>query len=388
MSLPTPIDQPVNTRQHLAAEIVRRQGLFASPQRKLLAAVVLSAIAHIVTGFFVHAEPPDEKVLPLVAKFEKLPPPPAPTAAVATPKPKPKPRPKIDKSAAVASLPSVEPLPVVDAAPVAPAEPVAPKEAEPEPVVAKEEPKLETPPAPVVAETKPELPPERLPPKKIELSYTAYLGEQKFEVGPVNLRFTHENGRYKLRVTGRGKGLAAMLYPGTFTGESEGMITAEGLRPDKFIEDRGSPDKRREANFNHLTKTVSIPDKEPLAYEGSPHDPLTWIVQFYFAMPKGEKTSFTVASTRRLDTYFLERTGDEKVEAPTGTADPVTGVRATREVATQVWKGSRKTDAEGKGGGSAQFWLAPEWHYVPFRLKIVNAQGRSASFELTGVNAE
>ena len=227
-------------------------------------------------------------------------------------------------------------------------------------------------PPPVV----PPEPPARMPPKKIELAYTAFLGEQKFEVGPVNLSFTHDAGRYKLVVKGRGRGLAALLYPGTFTGESEGQITSEGLRPDKFTEERGNPDKRRETIFDHEKGVLRIPEKEPIPFEGAPHDPLTWIVQFYFAAPKGDTITFSVGSSRRMDVYTLVRGGDEKIDSPAG------------EVVAQVWKGGRKPEADGKPNGSATFWLVPAWHYVPFRLKMVNAQGRSASFELTAVNAE
>jgi hypothetical protein len=275
------------------------------------------------------------------------------------------------------------PEPVAETvAPVAaePGSPAAPA-AEPAPVVqAAPEP---APPAP----TPPE-PPARMPPKKIELGYTAFFGEQKFEVGPIALKFEHDNGRYKLRIVGRGKGIAALLYPGTFTGESEGRITADGLRPDKFTEERGNPDKRRETVFDHEKGLLRIPDKDPIPFEGSPQDPLTWIVQFYFAMPKGETVTFSVGSSRRMDVYTLVREGDEEVEVPTGDADPLTGARATKKVMTQVWKGSRKPDPDGKPQGSAQFWLAPEFHYVPFRLKVVSPQGRSASFDLTGINAE
>ena len=60
----------------------------------------------------------------------------------------------------------------------------------------------------------------------------------------------------------------------------------------------------------------------------------------------------------------------------------------TSLVTAQLWKGGRKPDEEGKPNGSAQFWLVPAWHYVPFKIKVVNAQGRSLSLELTAVNAE
>ena len=365
-----------STRYDLARALVKRRGLLATPQRKLIAAVVASIAVHLLLGSFAEVEPPEEKFEPIKAKFVNLPPPPVAVAPVvkpvAKPKAKAKPRPAVvaDSPVAIAApdpvaAPGPDPAPAPAPAPVAVAE-AAP---EPAPVVVPE-------PTPVPPPVVPPEPPARMPPKKIELAYTAFLGEQKFEVGPVNLSFTHDAGRYKLVVKGRGRGLAALLYPGTFTGESEGQITSEGLRPDKFTEERGNPDKRRETIFDHEKGVLRIPEKEPIPFEGAPHDPLTWIVQFYFAAPKGDTITFSVGSSRRMDVYTLVRGGDEKIDSPAG------------EVVAQVWKGGRKPEADGKPNGSATFWLVPAWHYVPFRLKMVNAQGRSASFELTAVNAE
>ena len=356
-------------RLDLARGIVKRRGLLSTPTRKLIAALIVSVLLHLVFGSFADFEPPEDKSLPLIAKFVQLPPPPVATSTpVAKPKPKAKPRatPSVVAEAPVAIAP---PEPAAEAVATVP-EPVAVAEAKPEPVVEPPAPAPEPPPV------LPPPPPARMPPKKIDLAYTAFLGEQKFEVGPVNLSFTHDAGRYKLVVKGRGRGLAALLYPGTFTGESEGQITAEGLRPDKFTEERGNPDKRRETIFDHEKGLLRIPEKDPIPFEGAPHDPLTWIVQFYFAVPKGDKVTFSVGSSRRMDVYTLERMGEEKIESPAG------------EVTAQIWKGGRKPEADGKPNGSAQFWLVPDWHYVPFRLKVVSPQGRSATFELTAVSAE
>jgi hypothetical protein len=276
--------------------------------------------------------------------------------------------------------------PVADPMPVAP-EPPAPEPPKdtPPPEPPPPPPAEPPPPAPPVAEPEP---PARLPPKRLDIGYVAYLGEQKFEVGPVTLTFRHEDGRYTLRASGRARGLAALMYPGTFSGESQGRITAEGLKPERFVEERGTPDKRREVAFDYAERLIRLPEKEPLEMKETAHDPLTWIVQFYFAMPKGERTSFTVASTRRLDSYTLTRGPDEELAMPVGDADPLTGARRTEPVKTQVWKSVREPDAEGKGGGTAIFWLAPDFHYVPFRVKVVSNSGRSASFELTGIQAE
>ncbi len=377
----------------LARALQARRRWQLMPHSRLLLALLASSILHLALASLAEIElahRPREQVL--VTTLTRPLPPPVVTAAAAAPsRPQPKPRPKTLPGAASAVVPQ---LAQAEAAPVlAPSaeakasEPVKTEEAapppssEPAPAVAEAPP---PPPAPAPAEPAP----VRLPPKQIDLGYVALLGEQRFEVGPVTLRFQHDNGRYTLRASGRARGLAALMYPGTFSGESSGTITAEGLRPERFIEERGSPDKRRELSFDYGERLIRIPEKDPVAMEGAAHDPLTWIVQFYFAMPKGEQASFKVASTRRIDQYTLSRAADEMIELPMGEADPLTGQRRTQPVLTQVWKGSRAPDAEGKGGGAAIFWLAPDWHYIPIRVKLVSPQGRSASFELTGIRTQ
>jgi hypothetical protein len=366
-----------DTCHAMAREVVRRQGLFATTKRKLIATLLASIVVHLLLGAFLQHDEPEEKIAPLTARFMSLPPPPTPVTQ-ATAKPKPRTRPPLQSNAAVASLPSlpqvaasevVAPLATPDIAEKTIELPELPAKA-PEPVAAKEAP----PPTPVAA---PAEVAANLPPKRIQLAYTAFLGEQKTELGPVQLDFTHENGRYSLKISGRVRGLAALLYPGVFKGESEGVITADGLRPDRFIEERGSADKRREAVFDHIAKKVTIPEKDPLDIEGMAHDPLTWIVQFYFAMPKSEEATFSVVSTRRIDTYTMKRTGNDNIATPIG------------NVETQIWRGARKARADGTGaGGSAQFWLAPKWHFVPFQIQVVSANGRSAYLELTAINTE
>jgi Protein of unknown function (DUF3108) len=380
--LPNPANElpPAESgRFALARTLAKRQGLFSTTKRKLVAALLASLVLHLIFGAFIEAEPPEEAVIPLKAQFMKLPPPPTAQTSVAQAKSKPKPRPKPQPNAAVAALPATEPR-------IAQSESVVEKAPEPK-GESGPEPKNEEPVAEKTAEAAPEkkeevppvttIDPSKLPPRKIQLGYTVFLGENKSELGPVQLIFTHDNGRYKMRVTGRVRGLAAVFYPGIYQGESEGVITDEGLRPDKFIEERGSPDKRREAIFDHANKKVTTPDKEPLVIDGIAHDPLTWIVQFYFSMPKTERATFSVASTRRIDTYTMERTGKDNIATPVGNVD------------VQIWRGSRKPRADGSGtGGSAQFWLAPEYHFVPFQIQLVSASGRSAYLELTAINTE
>ncbi|MBL8312080.1 MAG: DUF3108 domain-containing protein [Burkholderiales bacterium] len=373
----------------LARNVARRRGWLATSRRKLALALGASIALHLLFGLAADVEPADEKSITLAAKLMPLPPPPVPSAAPprpAKPKPKPqRPRPVATPAAPVVvaaeSPVAVAAEPSGDAAPAAAAqEPASAPASEP---IAAASPAETALPAPA-----PEPPPARMPPKKIDLGYTAFLGEQKFEVGPVTLKFTHDDGRYKLRIVGRGRGLTALLYPGTFTGESEGRITGEGLRPDKFVEERGNPDKRREVVFDYEQRLLRLPDKDPLPFEGQPHDALTWIVQFYFSTPKSDRVTLSVGTTRRMDVYTLERAGEEEIEVPTGETDALSGKPALKKVATQLWKGTRKPADDGQPNGSATFWLAPEFHYIPFRLKVVDGKGRSASFDLTAIATE
>ncbi|MEO7253293.1 MAG: hypothetical protein ABIZ64_03525, partial [Casimicrobium sp.] len=186
-SLP-PSDGSEDGRYSLARGLKKRRGLFSTSKRKFAGALIASLLVHLILGAFVTVEPPEEKMLPLTARFMQLPPPPVPVAAA---KPAPKAKPKTAKPRTITATQA--PVAIAVAEPVVEFIP----EPEPEPAVApvveeaKPEPIPEPIPAPPpVVEPPPAPPPERMPPKKIELGYTAYLGEQKFEVGPINLTFT------------------------------------------------------------------------------------------------------------------------------------------------------------------------------------------------------
>ncbi|MDW8312247.1 MAG: DUF3108 domain-containing protein [Burkholderiales bacterium] len=383
----------------LASRLARRRAWLATPKQRFALALLASLALHLLVATVVDFEPPERRVEPLVTRL--MPPPPPPTASPSPPRPAPRrARPAVRPSEAVAAVvPAPQPedvpeVPPVDPPPATP--PVVETQPELPPVEAPAAQPAPVPPAPqpvepTVAEPRPQAPaepPARLPPRRLDLGYLAYLGEQRFEVGPVTLSFQHEDGRYSLRASGRARGLAALMYPGTFTGESRGRITGDGLKPERFVEERGRPDHRREVVFDYSERVIRLPEKEPLEMKDRTHDPLTWIVQFYFALPKSDRATFTVASTRRLDEFTLTRERDEELTVPVGDPDPLTGERRTQTVKTQVWKSVRQPDAEGKGGGTATFWLAPEFHYIPFKVKLVSASGRSASFELTGIKAE
>lgn len=383
--------------------------------RPLRSALVLSFVAHVLVVAFapvdLHEIDPAEK--PLTVRITAMPPP--PTARTVPPVPtaqkvaaKPKPRravPKADTTVAALSTPDPDPEPPPAPAAEPPQEPVAEKPSEPE--APKQEEKVADAPQ---AEPAPELPEPMstasasqylleapdpaeavpIPPQKskgqqqlealprlIDLNYkAAYAHGENYPmpVGTFKLRFEHADGRYELRTFGQASGLFRFLYPGVLRMKSVGRLSERGLEPELFEMNRerqGQEPRVRRVEFDREAKLIRLNDKPPVPMEGEVFDVLTFIVQFYFAVPESDEVSLQVVSPTRVDVYTLKRAGKETLDTPQG------------QIETEIWKGSRKS-----APGEAEFWLAPSWHYIPFKVRLTDERERKASFELDSVAVE
>ncbi|MEN9559552.1 MAG: hypothetical protein RLZZ502_763 [Pseudomonadota bacterium] len=352
--------------------------------KRLCWALALSVLVHLVLALFITVEPPEPPEAPkLTARFEALPPPPSAGAKPPKAVKKTTTKPVLVTSAApVAYLPEPEPADAEEVLlAVAPLEKLEKKDSS-APTVAPEKPVETQALAQTVAE--PEKMPEPKPktrqetlPRVIDLQYSAGLsknGSYPMTVGNLTLRFTHEAGRYELSTVGRARGFFAIMYPGALKMISRGTITEKGIRPDKFTLERNDPSKTRHVVFDWEKKLVTIRDKEPVPISEPTFDALTFIIQFYFSMPnhvKGEPVTLQVASPTRLDEYTLKREEEVSLQTPLG------------EIHTERWLGTRKTAI-----GQAEFWLAPKWHYIPFKVALTSEHGDTAVFSLETVAAE
>jgi outer membrane biosynthesis protein TonB len=376
--------------------------------RRLWVALAVSLIGHVLVAAFAPVDPPetDPNEKPLTARLTAMPAPPVPQAAAPVPTAQPKAKPKPKRVApppppgtAVAALPANEPL--LEPAAPAPAEPVAEKA--PEPETPKPEEKVAQAPKP---EPVPELPTptstasasgytegelnamttkekskgekqlEALP-RMIDLNYKAGYAQGEnypMPVGAFKLRFEHAGGKYELRTTGQASGFFRFMYPGVLRMKSVGKLSERGLEPDYFEMNRerqGQDARVRKVEFDREAKLIRLNDKPPVPIEGPVFDVLTFIVQFYFAVPDTDEVTLQVVSPTRVDAYTLKRTGKETLDTSQG------------KIETEVWKGSRKSTA-----GEAEFWLAPSWHYIPFKVRMTDEKERKASFELESVAVE
>jgi len=315
-------------------------------RRVFVIALAISLAVHVVLSFWPVEIGTTPDAQPLQATITELPAPPKPVPVAAAPKPK-------RATARPAPVAAPEPAPVAaDATP--PTEAAADTTAKEAADGAAPADAAAAPPPVAAAEpTAPEPPAKELPPR-VDLAYKVFLGTQGFMIGDATYRFEHTGNRYHMETVGQARGLAALLIRGQGRIESRGLITATGLQPQEFAVERGSRERREVATFDWETATVTLHEQKTAALELPTFDPLAVMWQFYFSPPVGDQLTFTVATTRRVNRYTIERQGQEKIAWPNG------------EIDTEVWH--RKSD-DGKTDGYV--WLAPSLHYVPVKMRLV-----------------
>ena len=313
--------------------------------RVLPLALTASLAVHLALSLWPVDMPTTPEAVPLLATITELPPPPSPAAIAPRPKPKPK---RVTAPPAPVVGPEPAPVTAADTPPSEPEEaraPDAPADTSPAVVASAPEP-------PPLAPVTPDPPPKTLPPR-VDLAYKVFLGTQGFMIGDATYRFEHDGNQYRMETVGQARGLAALLIRGVGRIESRGLITATGLQPQEFAVERGSKERREVARFDWETGIVTLHEDKTAALELPTFDPLAVMWQFYFSPPVGDELSFTVATTRRVNRYTIERQGSEKIEWPNGVVD------------TELWH--RKSD---DGKIDSYIWLAPSLHYVPVKIRV------------------
>jgi hypothetical protein len=319
-------------------------------RKALLAALGLSMLVHVLWTFWpVDTTPPPESTV-LTATLTEMPPPPVPSVeAPVAPAPAARAtRPPSRRIAAATRHPVA--APDVQAAP---ADDVARGSGDAAPAPVERTLPGAVTAAPEPADTAANEPPPRALPPRVDLAYKVFLGTQGFMIGDATYRFEHSGDRYRISTVGQARGLAALLVRGTGKVESQGRITANGLRPYEFAIERGSADRREVAFFDWEAGNVVLHDGATAALEPPAFDPLTILWQPYFSPPGGGDQTFSLATTRKVARYTLTRQGEETITWQRG------------EIVTERWH--RRSD---DGNTDAWFWLAPSMHYIPVKMRV------------------
>jgi hypothetical protein len=330
--------------------------LSLSPQRRA-AAVALAASAALhgaaIVGYRGHEE--DAVSLDVPAYTARLEPaavivdsPPARRA----PAPRARPKREARPGETIAMLPTTldEPAPVVIPA-------LAPPPVLDEPTTAPEVVALAQPAVPVAALEPPRFSPGALP-AKVSISYAL---TSVFADGVAEYTWQREGERYQITGEAQASGFFTLFLEGRILQESSGRVTAEGLKPDKFVERR--PDTPEEGlTFDWDARTVAFNrgrDSRTAPLTDDTVDWLSMIFQLAHMPPQGDEVQMRVFTQRRMYQFRLQVLGREDLDLPFG-----------RVVALHLRHDGEKPDER------VDVWLGVDQHFLPVKMRYPVARNR------------
>lgn len=327
--------------------------------RRMLAAAAVSLAAHaaLLAGSWLMPPQAVPELPPLSVRLEPLP----PVAQPVTPPLRPQPR-RTAKTAmppATATVPagSIPAVPAVaDDAP----EPAVPVSAEPV-VTASAEP---------TTFRMPETPPLPSFPRKGRISYDLTMGPDRTPVGRTVQSWEFEDGRYRLGSQSESTGLIEMFRPHRYHYLSQGTLSEQGLRPDRFLASvkRGSRSEESIAVFdwqeNHV-RLGRLPQQTTVELPAGSQDVISFMYQLALAPPPPGRIRFPFTRGRQLDMASFDVLAPETIDTPLGRLRtlPVVQVREP-------------------GVESLAVWLAADYRNLPVRIRFFNRDGEVSGEQL------
>ena len=325
---------------------------------RLLAAVAISVIAHaaLMSGsWLMPPESPPERP-PLIARLEPLPPQPAQPIAKQR-------APQRRRPASAAPAPDLTPAP-------APAAIVTP-DAEPAPVAEESTPVVTAEPV-VIASAEPtvfrmpEAPPLPSFPRKGQISYLLTMGPEQTPVGLSVQTWEFDGSRYRLGSQSRSTGLIEIFRSHRFNYLSQGTLSEEGLRPDRFLASvkRGSRTEESLAVFDWSENKVRLgrlPQQDTVELPAGSQDVISFMFQLALTPPAPGRIRFPFTRGVRLDYASFDVLAPEMIDTPLGhlRAIPIMQVREP-------------------GDESIAIWLATDYRNLPVRVRFYNRDGEGS----------
>ncbi|KJA11849.1 hypothetical protein RP29_02380 [Acidovorax temperans] len=210
-------------------------------------------------------------------------------------------------------------------------------------------------------------PPVRLP-APIKLAFDVAGQAKKFDYqARAELVWQHDGARYEAR-----QEVSAFLV-GSRTQRSTGLVTAQGLQPERFGDRNRS---ERAAHFDYQRGRVTFSANTPEAAIGpGAQDRLSVFIQLaglLAATPDrfvpGTQLTLTTVSATGADRWTFTVEAAETLNLPAGTLPTLKLQRLPRRDYDQ----------------KAELWLAPDMGYLPVRIKITQANGDFADLRLRG----
>ena len=275
---------------------------------------------------------------------------------------RPRPKSSLPKSRIAPPTPAPESVAVAsaEAAPEPPPPPEVASAPEPLPAFEPEPPEkiaLAQPAAPVKALEPEKFPVEALPPKlTIDYQLTS-----AFADGRASYHWDRDGDNYSIRGEAEAEGFFTLFLEGRIVQESRGTMTANGLRPESFRENKpGGAPEGLEFDWNGGQVTFDRHgEKKTSPLAGNTVDWLSMIFQLAHLPPRAESMDLKVFTQRRMYQFKLNVLGVEEIEIPLG---------RVRALHLRHADDSRKETVD--------VWLGVDHHYLPVKLRFPAARNR------------
>jgi hypothetical protein len=238
-------------------------------------------------------------------------------------------------------LPEMAPVPEIASAP------------EPEKVA------LATPAAPQPkAEATPEPFPTNALPGNLKITYEL---NSSFADGRAVYEWVRNGDEYVISGEAEAVGFFTLFLEGRLRQEARGRVTSEGLRPERFSENRpnAAPDG---IEFDWSGRKVTLARGEDRKTEDLKDNTVDWlsmIFQLAHKPPRGEAFDLRVFTQRRMYTFRLKVLGEEEIDLPIGRVKAL-HLRHVDEARNEY----------------VDVWLGIDHHYVPVKLRYPVARNR------------
>lgn len=209
--------------------------------------------------------------------------------------------------------------------------------------------------------------------RQIEASYD--VSTRGIKIAEVTEKFVRTGDHYRIESTTRPVGLLAMFKPDTIGVSSEGDVTAQGLRPQKYTYKRTlDTDKNAEATFDWNHSKLMLSDRQGQRSAPLPSDTqdrLSVLYQFhYVSMLKDRKElAIHITDGGKVDARRYLIRPAQKLTIPFGTLETL--YLSTVPEAT-AWK--------------TEVWLAQEKGNFPCKIILTEDNGDQLTQVLTALS--
>jgi hypothetical protein len=198
-------------------------------------------------------------------------------------------------------------------------------------------------------------------PENLSISYVL---NSAFADGHAEYEWTREGDTYRIHGEAQAEGFFTLFLEGRIVQETNGTVTPQGLRPERFVERRpGAGEEGLEFDWKQHQVTFERGEqKKTTPFAGDTMDWLSMIFQLAHVppKPKGDTLEMAVFTQRKMYAFKLKVLGLEDIDIPLGT----TKALHLRHV------DSRNSDEV------VDVWLGVDQHYLPVKMRYPVAKNR------------